>query len=84
MALLVLQIKPVNNRSTNTDAELSEDASAASEGEGHMLVWVVRSWAEKMTQAVTPILKLRGRRAKGDPVLSSLYNVDRPGGAYLV
>jgi hypothetical protein len=34
--LLVLQIKPVNNRSTNTDAELSEDASAASEGKGHM------------------------------------------------
>ena len=45
-------------------AELSEDASAASEGQGHMhMVWVVRSWAEKMTQAVTPILKLRGRRA---------------------
>ena len=65
-------------------AELSEDASAASEGQGHMhMVWVVvvRSWAEKMTQAVTPILKLRGRRAKGEPVLSSLFNVDRPAGA---
>jgi hypothetical protein len=23
-------------------------------------------------------------QSKGDPVLSSLYNVDRPGGAYLV